>query len=191
MNTYIIGCTHFYHTNIIKYCRSNKFEYSQNGMEKMNALLVKNWNKIVSDKDTVIHLGDFCFKISITSARDMFNSLNGKKLIVMGNHDGSISRLYDMGFISVLDECVIRYKGKRILCTHRPQDTLRPDIDGVFHAHIHNSSESDRISAGETGPIAPFNVNLSTEVINYKPVDVSAAFGMLKRQTKGTKFHVT
>lgn len=49
-----------------------------------------NWNRTVTENDTVVVPGDISWSISLEGARDdlMFlDSLNGKKIIMRGNHD--------------------------------------------------------------------------------------------------------
>ena len=49
---YLIADTHFYHTNIIKYCkRPFKDTYD------MNKTIIDNWNRIVKPNDIVLTLG--------------------------------------------------------------------------------------------------------------------------------------
>ena len=52
MKYYVISDTHFLHDNTIKYC---------NRPEDYNERIIENWRKVVSDEDTVIHLGDVRF----------------------------------------------------------------------------------------------------------------------------------
>jgi len=47
--------THFNHANIIHYCQRPFKDAAE-----MNEILVANWNRTVSNDDTVFHLGDFC-----------------------------------------------------------------------------------------------------------------------------------
>ena len=53
---YLIGDTHFDHANIIRYC-NRPFR----NVQEMNETIVRNWNEIVKDKDTVYFLGDWTF----------------------------------------------------------------------------------------------------------------------------------
>ena len=49
-----------------------------------------NWQKIVTDDDTVVINGDFSWGMTLEEALEDFrflDSLNGKKLISKGNHD--------------------------------------------------------------------------------------------------------
>ncbi len=50
----------------------------------------KNWNKVVGDNDTVIIPGDISWSLSLENAIDdlrWIDGLNGKKILLKGNHD--------------------------------------------------------------------------------------------------------
>ena len=151
MKTFFISDTHFNHANIIKYCNR-----PQRDVKHMNEVMIANWNRHVSKKDTVYHLGDFAFN----PTRELIESLNGRKRLVMGNHDKKPMRWYlDNGFEAVYDMPII-YKGGYIL-SHKPvfiNDTM-PYMN--FHGHIHNSSLIGGCN----------HKNFSVEVIGYKPVN--------------------
>lgn len=53
-HTFFTSDTHFGHANIIRFCK-RPFE----NVEEMNEALIENWNKVVSDDDTVFHLGEY------------------------------------------------------------------------------------------------------------------------------------
>jgi len=74
--------THFGHRNIIKYTATRSFENE----DEMDAQLIKNWNELVKPGDTVFHLGDFALKNS-KSIKHYRDQLNGKIILVRGNHD--------------------------------------------------------------------------------------------------------
>lgn len=62
------------------------FEGWQNYTEKLK----NNWNKIVSEKDTVVIAGDISWAMNfdqLIADFDFINKLNGKKIILKGNHD--------------------------------------------------------------------------------------------------------
>lgn len=71
--------SHFNHGAIIQYC-NRPFS----GAEEMDKAMITNWNSVVTSKDTVYHLGDFSFK---TDPGRYTSRLNGKKILIRGNHD--------------------------------------------------------------------------------------------------------
>ena len=75
---YFISDTHFYHSNIIKYC-----DRSFNNINEMNETIINNWNNIVTKQDTVYHLGDFCLS-SDDEIKNVFNKLNGNIILIRG-----------------------------------------------------------------------------------------------------------
>ena len=56
MEIFFSGCPHYYHDNIILYCR-RPFANT----EEMNEAMIRNWNNRVGAKDTAYILGDFVF----------------------------------------------------------------------------------------------------------------------------------
>ena len=86
--TYLVSDTHFNHSNIIKYC-SRPFS----NIEEMNKVIIDNWNNIVDKEDTVYHLGDFGFGTK-EELKEIFDKLNGKKYLIMGNHDRRVGKKY-------------------------------------------------------------------------------------------------
>lgn len=90
---WLIADTHFNHKNIIKYC-NRPFS----SIEEMNETLINNWNSVVKNNDRVFMLGDFCL-----SGKDKIikigNQLNGRKTLIIGNHDSASLRVYyEAGF---------------------------------------------------------------------------------------------
>ncbi|MFW6219830.1 MAG: metallophosphoesterase family protein [bacterium] len=92
---YFTSDTHLNHKNIIKYC-NRPFK----NINEMNETIVENWNNTVHPTDTIYHLGDFSFGESI---REFTERLNGKIILIKGNHDhfnikkmNMFYRVYDM-----------------------------------------------------------------------------------------------
>lgn len=84
MNVFYTADTHWFHSNILKYC-NRPF---QNVIE-MNEVLIENWNKKVSKNDLVYHLGDFAFVTCVEELEIILKRLNGRKILIQGNHDRS------------------------------------------------------------------------------------------------------
>ena len=96
MSVYFIADTHFGHKNIIEY-ENRPF----GNVEEMDKVLIKNWNNTVSKADTVFMLGDFSF-YGKEKTMNICQSLNGKKILVMGNHDKHTPNWYrECGFEEV------------------------------------------------------------------------------------------
>jgi calcineurin-like phosphoesterase family protein len=84
MNNFFISDTHFFHKNILKY--SNR---PFANVEEMNEKMIENWNKMVTSKDTVYHLGDVSFG-PYQETKTLLRRLNGNIHIVWGNHDKTL-----------------------------------------------------------------------------------------------------
>lgn len=129
MKVFVTADTHFNHENIIKYCnRPYKNSY------EMNEEIIKNWNEVVSENDIVYHLGDYGFGTK-EELKDIFNRLNGKKYLIMGNHDYRVGKKYyeDLGFIEVYKN---RYEFDKYIFTHKP--ILVPLGKINIYGHIHD-----------------------------------------------------
>lgn len=58
-----------------------------NSAKEMDQVLIQNWNSIVSPNDTIYHLGDFSFNQSYQVVESYLKQLNGKIILISGNHD--------------------------------------------------------------------------------------------------------
>ena len=101
--------THFNHTNILKY-EPNTRPFAT--IEEMNETIISNWNKVVGEEDTIYVLGDF-FMGLLTDIEPIFKRLNGKVILIRGNHDTNNRLEYyrNLG-IEVKDIEYIQYKGR-------------------------------------------------------------------------------
>jgi len=76
---------HLGHLKIIEY--SNR---PFSSVEEMDNKIIDNWNSIISQNDTVYHLGDFCF-----NNRQKYNQrLNGNIIFIKGSHDKGTTHPY-------------------------------------------------------------------------------------------------
>lgn len=181
---------HFYHKNIIKYS-DRPFD----NIYHMNDVLVDNWNSVIGVNDLVYYLGDFAF-CSKKWATEMCSKLNGEKILIKGNHDGSTQRMLDIGFKEVYNKLELNIAGEKVLLCHYPYKGVeaeereqhvgeenreeklrnkRPDDNGewLLHGHIHNYWKfKGRM------------INMSTEMWNYTPVSLKTIENIIKEGPK-------
>jgi calcineurin-like phosphoesterase family protein len=148
---------HFGHRNVINYC-----DRPWNHINDMDKDLVDRWNATVQPQDTVYFLGDFAFNWK--KPEEISPLLNGRKILVAGNHDkcfsmsGEIShekekRYLGMGWAEVHQILKINLKDStRALLSHLPyldnhskeydirykkQRPIRGEEDVLIHGHHH------------------------------------------------------
>ena len=143
MSIFYIADLHFMHKNVIKF-DSRPFL----SVDEMDRELISNWNSVVTNDDTVVILGDFCWGLEKDWIR-ILDQLNGKKRLIRGNHDlKSMSKTLKSKFQSVKDYDEIKDDGKRVLVSHYPIPCYRgdynPDIVHLF-GHVHITPENDFI----------------------------------------------
>jgi calcineurin-like phosphoesterase family protein len=112
---------HFGHRNILKHCPNRERGYRQpfESIKEHDEMLIKNWNKLVRPEDTVIVAGDVKM-CGNTYAKECLARLNGKKILVRGNHDLGRSKMMRLGFDWACDEMHVNIGGTRVLISHYP-----------------------------------------------------------------------
>ena len=166
---YFISDTHFNHLNIIKYC-NRPF----NNVEEMNEAIIKNWNNIVSNEDTIYHLGDFALGTK-ESIIDIVNRLNGKKYLIRGNHDKrGVSTYESFGFI-VLKNAPIKIDEYKLMLSHIPiPDSQIPKGFVNIHGHIHDKKLYECIEKYEQSRYSiEKHINISCDVTDFKPISIT------------------
>jgi calcineurin-like phosphoesterase family protein len=172
VKTFFVSDTHFNHANILKYC-SRPWET----VDEMNEGLIKNWNETVSPDDVVYHLGDFAMG-NRTLIPEILSRLNGRLILVRGNHDFSKSLGY---FGEVHDSLVLELDGHRFELAHNPGH-LKQDCDFAMCGHVHEQwvkreigeiIEADSVSDRayrhpEIRPAVPV-YNVGVDVRGYRP----------------------
>lgn len=91
--TFFIADTHFGDEAIIRY-ENRPFQ----DIQVMECQLVKNWNEVVRPEDRIFVLGDFA-KGDKAELTRLCRCLNGKKTLILGNHDTQTPEWYrECGF---------------------------------------------------------------------------------------------
>lgn len=150
MPDFFIGDTHFSHKKIAEYepCRLQLGAT----LEEHDEELVRRWNAKVTNNDTVYHLGDVAFGDGLKYVQ----RLNGKKILIMGNHDKSGKAM--LNWFDDVHGALVYKKG--YLLTHIPVSLKQAKrFAKNIHGHMHGNSMKH-----------PFYCCVSAEHTNFAPI---------------------
>ena len=127
----------------------------------MTEKLIKNWNSVVGKNDIVYVVGDFalCGKQKII---EIGNRLNGRKRLILGNHDGaSVATYREAGFEFVYNHSIVL--DDFYIISHIPMEgiSVNAPFANVF-AHVHDDPTYKDYSCR--------SFCVSAERINYTPI---------------------
>ena len=133
MNIFLTSDHHFGHERMCQFLRPDGSPLRPwSCAAEMDEALIERWNSVVQPGDKVYHLGDVAIPRSGLQA---LSRLNGKKILIRGNHD-----IYD------LKDYAAHFKDVRgafffegIILTHIPihPDHFRGSYKGNAHGHLH------------------------------------------------------
>ena len=137
-------------------------------IEDMTAGLIDNWNKVVRAGDDVYILGDFAFTNSTfmpaTTINFVLAKLNGKKHLIIGNHDTWINKqtFNPRYFEEMVPYKEIKENGKFIILCHYPIESWNgKEYDSIhLHGHTHENDSRPEIN----------RYNVCCTLYDYKPV---------------------
>jgi len=176
MARYLISDHHFGHANIIKYT-----DRPFTSVGEMNNTLLDRHYETVEDDAVLIHLGDVA--MDMQDGRETityFEQLDGD-LLLRGNHDVGLDPT-DAPF-PVLESCVLEHEEFRFFCTHKPENIPEDWEDWAIHGHMHNNDV-------ENFPFVAYDerrVNVSSELLNYRPVRLGDLTALLRACPEGTR----
>jgi calcineurin-like phosphoesterase family protein len=173
-----IGCLHLGHEAIAKHRGwDNSDEHDEH--------LIKQWNLMVSKRDTTYIVGDVTMEKSAHYHK--LDKLNGRKIVILGNHDRHQDikklQLHVNGIAGTVD-----YKG--FIITHAP---IHPNevqfYRGNIHAHIHHINKLEEVivsdkyldEGNKTAPTLHKYFNVDAHLLDYLPISIDESKG--KRYT--------
>jgi calcineurin-like phosphoesterase family protein len=142
MRTWITSDLHFGHQNIMKFCPQGRARFN-NDLGYMNEQMVKEWNDCVDHDDLVYILGDVAF-LPADKATAYMRRLNGRKVLVEGNHDRKLLNdpSFRREFVEVHKYLDINYDGTKCVMFHYPiaewDQMHRGSVH--FHGHLHGGA---------------------------------------------------
>ena len=96
-NLVYIRLSHIGHKNILHLC-NRPFS----SIEEHDHALVDNHNSVIAEVDLVYDLGDFAYRCSAEYAVSVLRKLNGRRVILWGNHDKPLRQALQRGMIDDL-----------------------------------------------------------------------------------------
>jgi calcineurin-like phosphoesterase family protein len=173
METYIVSDTHFGHANALTFMRGDGNPLRPfSSVEEMDETIIQNWNSVVRPTDKVIHLGDVVINKKFLP---ILNRLNGKKKLIMGNHDEASVETYREYFYDV--------KAYRVfdaaIMSHVPIHTAQL---GRFSANVHGHLHSNFVNKddGVTRDYRYYNVSIDCDDMQFFP----KAWGQIKQELR-------
>lgn len=149
--------------------------------EEMDEKMIENWNSVVKEHDTVYHAGD---AVIGKKHLEKFRRLNGKKKLIMGNHDiFKVPAYNDVGFY---DTVAYRVFVDEFVVSHMPihMASVSDRFIANVHGHLHGNRvmkikhvQGHDIIYSDT-EIDPRYFSICVEQINYTPIsheDLKAA----------------
>ena len=160
----------------------------------MHEKMISNFNEKVGRYDCTYFLGDFALTNKIEEMKELLNQMNGKKVLIIGNHDSRPSKMMAAGFSGVFNSATIRIAKHNVQLSHYPYMPIwykrwnipkhalryperRPKrSDGwLMHGHIHSRSKMSAI--GKT-------IHVGVDAWDYKPVSIREVEGLIQRHSQ-------
>lgn len=166
MSTYLTADTHFGHELM---CKLPHLPRTFDSVDEMDEALIKNWNAWVHPRDTVWHLGDFFLGHKQSRIKEIFDQLNGRIHLVLGNHDtdskGNLQpRLKDLNWASVSGAAEISHNGQRIMLSHYAPYMWNQSQRGAFAAFGHSHGRLQGL---------PGTIDVGVDAQGLRPISVT------------------
>ena len=157
MTNFLISDTHFGHSGIINLCKRPFAD-----VKEMDEAMVAAWNGVVRKGDTVIHLGDFAHHIEDGRLQKLFARLNGRKHLIIGNHDNAATK--SLPWESQRDLAFASIDSQNVVLCHYAMRTWPRIRKGALHlfGHSHGRLPGNVQSA-----------DIGVDVLGYAPLRLS------------------
>lgn len=165
MFDWFISDTHFSHEKILQFEPDARPFVD---IEAHDEFMIQAWNRRVKPDDTILHLGDVCFKPA-TRLEPVMSRLNGKKVLLLGNHDTTPSEEY----LKYFDKLLSVYEDKKqgVIFSHYP---LHPSqLEYRYKINVHGHSHSKVLDDKRY-------VNISCEHTTLAPIHVDDLYKIIQ-----------
>ena len=127
---------------------------------------VELWNSVVDKDDLVLYIGDFCDG-GVGDLEELSKKLNGRKILIKGNHDELGDEWYHCAFEDVVNEMRIDELNLRLIHAKEEVKDLRPG-ERVIYGHEHRLMS-------EPPPTARGSICVCAKWHGWKPITLAEA----------------
>ena len=159
MTDFVTSDPHYSHANICTFMNNDGSKVRPwTDVNEMNEAMVERHNKAVRPNDKVYFLGDIAFHKKYLT---ILERLNGKKVLIKGNHDIEkiteyLKYFYDIRGVHIYN---------KFCMSHIP---IHPDSLGRFTGNIHGHLHNKRVMLGNK--IDHRYISACVEHHNYTPI---------------------
>ncbi len=184
MTTWFSADAHLGHKNISIYCPDRP---GDGNTDKMNDIIINNWNSCVMPDDDVYFLGDMMMGQSIYW-EGLLNRLQGNIHLIVGNHDKKFRKqeyvanrmvwIKEDYILKVTDPLSSNRKSQQIVLHHYPKLTWENADRGAWHFHGHSHGSVDHLNQDSTR----IDVGLDSEHGRYFPRSYEELARVMKKR---------
>ncbi len=135
--------------------------------DEMKTTIIANINSIVKPSDTLYILGDLAFRIPVDEANELICQINGKKILIRGNHDKD----YDESlFEFIKDYDTLKFNKKKYILMHYPITCWAQMKYGSIqlHGHLHSAPEYNN----RNHEIGRLQYDVGVDAHDFRPVPI-------------------
>lgn len=158
---------HYDHKNIIKYCNRPFATVAE-----MDATIIANNNEVVTEKDVVVHAGDFMLSNKKDAAVKYISLLRGAHIFLRGSHDGWLKH-YNKKAQSIYETKV---DGQVIIVCHYAMRTWPKAHYGSWQLYGH--------SHGKLPDIGLKQMDVGVDAHDFYPVSFTQVKGYMEAYGK-------
>jgi len=154
--------SHFGHANMVNFTLEDGSPMRPfSSVEEADECMVERWNSVVKPGDKVYHLGDVCMGRKALFTMDR---LNGRKILIKGNHDTCSKGAYGEYFNDV--RSIHRMHG--LVLSHIP---IHPASIWEAHVNVHGHLHHNQVRLPD-GTLDLRYINVCVEHTNYTPISL-------------------
>lgn len=170
MKNYYISDMHFGHANILKHSHRPFATAAE-----MDEAMIRNWNNIVTNQDTVYILGDICMG-NDEMVVSYLKQLAGNKVLIAGNHDRNLDDFQNSKLAKYITKAAYYMEIKdtlngriqKVVLSHYPMAEWNGFYHGAIHlyGHVHNNVGNDAYKIMAKIPNA---YNVGVDILDFTP----------------------